>query len=207
MAKLCFGPVSLRSYFEDCLWKLYIYIYHWMLFVVFLMQLRVVIFLVNMIIALNLTLTEQIITDWNFEIWFHQIDGLVQDCSISIALAMEILQSCTKPSKYFVIQWMSWSKWGNNHIVLGIFLYAMNCIYIYIMYICVCCYSKISTYIMQIYLDVGAYFFPNWHIYINGLMQERHYFIEFPQCTWRDSLELHVELELTHGGRNRMILI
>ena len=26
------------------------------------------------------------------------IDGLVQDCSISIALAMEILQSCTKPS-------------------------------------------------------------------------------------------------------------
>ena len=25
-------------------------------------------------------------------------DGLVQDCSISIALAMEILQSCTKPS-------------------------------------------------------------------------------------------------------------
>ena len=29
--------------------------------------------------------------------WFH-IDGLVQDCSISSALAMEIQQSCTKPS-------------------------------------------------------------------------------------------------------------
>ena len=29
-----------------------------------------------------------------------QIDGLVQDCSISTALAIEILQSCTKPSKY-----------------------------------------------------------------------------------------------------------
>ena len=28
------------------------------------------------------------------------IDGLVQDCSISSALAMEILQSCTKPSMY-----------------------------------------------------------------------------------------------------------
>ena len=28
----------------------------------------------------------------------HDIDGLVQDCSISSALAMEILQSCTKPS-------------------------------------------------------------------------------------------------------------
>ena len=28
----------------------------------------------------------------------HDIDGLVLDCSISIALAMEILQSCTEPS-------------------------------------------------------------------------------------------------------------
>ena len=28
----------------------------------------------------------------------YYIDGLVQDCSISSALAMEILQSCTKPS-------------------------------------------------------------------------------------------------------------
>ena len=30
----------------------------------------------------------------------HYIDGLVQDCSIASALAMEILQSCTKPSIY-----------------------------------------------------------------------------------------------------------
>ena len=30
------------------------------------------------------------------------IDGLVQDCSISIANAMEILQSCTKPSASFI---------------------------------------------------------------------------------------------------------
>ena len=30
-----------------------------------------------------------------------QIDGLVQDCSISSANALEILQSCTKPSRYF----------------------------------------------------------------------------------------------------------
>ena len=28
----------------------------------------------------------------------HEIDGLVQDCNISIANALEILQSCTKPS-------------------------------------------------------------------------------------------------------------
>ena len=29
-----------------------------------------------------------------------QIDGLVRDCSNSSALAMELLQSCTKPSKW-----------------------------------------------------------------------------------------------------------
>ena len=32
------------------------------------------------------------------EITDHPIDRLVQDCSNSIALAMELLQSCTKPS-------------------------------------------------------------------------------------------------------------
>ena len=30
----------------------------------------------------------------------HDFDGLVQDCSNSSALAMELLQSCTKPSTY-----------------------------------------------------------------------------------------------------------
>ena len=30
----------------------------------------------------------------------HNIDGLVQDCSNSIANALEFLQSCTKPSIY-----------------------------------------------------------------------------------------------------------
>ena len=36
----------------------------------------------------------------------NQIDSLVQDCSNSSALAMELLQSCTKPSKYgiFIIK-------------------------------------------------------------------------------------------------------
>ena len=32
----------------------------------------------------------------------HNINGLVQDCCISSALAMEILQSCNKPSIYCV---------------------------------------------------------------------------------------------------------
>ena len=31
------------------------------------------------------------------------IDGLVQDCSNSIALAMELLQSCTEPSIYLMV--------------------------------------------------------------------------------------------------------
>ena len=33
----------------------------------------------------------------------HHIDGLVQDCSNSSALAMELLQSCTKPSIYSIV--------------------------------------------------------------------------------------------------------
>ena len=32
--------------------------------------------------------------------WYADIDSLVQDCSNSIALAMELLQSFAKPSKY-----------------------------------------------------------------------------------------------------------
>ena len=30
----------------------------------------------------------------------HYLDGLLQDCSITIADALEILQSCTEPSVY-----------------------------------------------------------------------------------------------------------
>ena len=40
---------------------------------------------------------------WLFMSLKH-IDGLMQDCSISSSLAMEILQSFTKPSIYFFIQ-------------------------------------------------------------------------------------------------------
>ena len=43
---------------------------------------------------------------------FHlQIDGLVQDCSISSVIAMEILQSCTEPLKYlFIENFVVWYK-------------------------------------------------------------------------------------------------
>ena len=37
------------------------------------------------------------------EFRFFYIDGLVQDCSVCIANALEILQSCTKPSIYFYV--------------------------------------------------------------------------------------------------------
>ena len=37
----------------------------------------------------------------NVDIQKQPIDGLVQDCSNSSALAMELLQSCTKPSHYY----------------------------------------------------------------------------------------------------------
>ena len=40
------------------------------------------------------------------------MDGLVQDCSISSVLAMELLQSCTKPSIWH------WYKIRDPHIPL-----------------------------------------------------------------------------------------
>ena len=36
------------------------------------------------------------------------IDGLVQDCSNSSALAMELLQSCTKPSEWYFQKYTAW---------------------------------------------------------------------------------------------------
>ena len=39
----------------------------------------------------------------------HSMDGLVQDCNNSSALAMELLQSCTKPSVYSTnLPWIKW---------------------------------------------------------------------------------------------------
>ena len=44
------------------------------------------------------------------------IDGLVQDCSNSIANAMELLQSCTKPSIYIFIRFASPIHLCNNWV-------------------------------------------------------------------------------------------
>ena len=44
-----------------------------------------------------------VVIDWSFHrLSASQIDGLVQECSISSALAIEILQYCTKPSRWWL---------------------------------------------------------------------------------------------------------
>ena len=43
------------------------------------------------------------------------IDGLVQDCCNSSALAMELLQSCTKPSMgWIMLNKIQTSEWHKN---------------------------------------------------------------------------------------------
>ena len=65
------------------------------------------------------------------------IDGLVPDCSKSSALAMELLQSCTKPSvsscvqyQYFIIVYASLRK---NLDFIGFYLFIILVIYAYSM--------------------------------------------------------------------------
>ena len=51
----------------------------------------------------------------------HNVIGLVQDCSISIANALEILQSCTKPSMWSICLYsaglLCWC-WSNHKICM-----------------------------------------------------------------------------------------
>ena len=66
----------------------------------------------------------------------NKIDGLVQDCSNSIASALELLQSCTKPSKLSITwcvsnirQWWlpkvnSWLVWRGTWI-FGLFVWPL----------------------------------------------------------------------------------
>ena len=57
------------------------------------------------------------------QIWTNNhIDGLVQDCSNSIANAQELLQSCTKPPIYSLFvngtrinRWIPKSQWEYMH--------------------------------------------------------------------------------------------
>ena len=51
---------------------------------------------------------------------YMHIDGSIQDCSISIANALEILQSCSKPSIYFMIFYPGgcWWQWREDDLLL-----------------------------------------------------------------------------------------
>ena len=40
----------------------------------------------------------------------NHIDAFMQDCSISIATALEILQSCSKPSIYYYLLWLTGNR-------------------------------------------------------------------------------------------------
>ena len=57
---------------------------------------------------------------------------LAQDCSNSSALALELLQSCTKPSKYsYVIKCWFWFQYGLQYqILLKSYLLYFNNTYI-----------------------------------------------------------------------------
>ena len=49
----------------------------------------------------------------HLKVLIHHVDGLVQDCSNSIANALELLQSCTKP--FDVISMVaSYATWGKE---------------------------------------------------------------------------------------------
>ena len=43
----------------------------------------------------------------------HYLNGLVQDCSNSIANALELLQSCIKPSVWLTVNKILWNTFEN----------------------------------------------------------------------------------------------
>ena len=54
---------------------------------------------------------------WKHHVAIHEegyVDGLVQDCSNSIANALELLQSCTKSSMYCLSK--TWKRLGMKHL-------------------------------------------------------------------------------------------
>ena len=70
----------------------------------------------------------------SFDLWWRYVDGLVQDSSISIANAMEILKSCTKPSMYALhcqVSVWPWTRspliiWASSHMMWAPLLRSMR---------------------------------------------------------------------------------
>ena len=58
----------------------------------------------------------QDINHWNVLVCYAYIDGLAQDCSNSSALPMGLLQSCDKPSIWFLPYLL-----GTNELIIGIY--------------------------------------------------------------------------------------
>ena len=59
------------------------------------------------------------ISQIGLDITIAYIDGLVQDCCISIANALEILQSCTKPSIFLWGQFLPLCQWMCHWNIFG----------------------------------------------------------------------------------------
>ena len=91
-----------------------------------------------------------------------QIDGSVQDCGISSAIAMEIPQSCTKPSIYV----------GRNVIIKKTLKYTVHVLCVIILfyhvtkwfyrYVCIICYSSTQIIIKIVYF-VRIFVHVSWH--------------------------------------------
>ena len=98
-----------------------------------------------------------------------QIDGLVQDCSNSSANALELLQSCTKPSKLCHHAGYIYSLFQKRHktSVLAMELHLF-------------CIKPLTCQLTRLPSK-----FRGGLAKINGLMQERHNFIA-------NALELHI---------------
>ena len=65
-------------------------------------------------ISLWMKFIRYIVTPSYFTEFASYFDGLVQDCSISIANARKILQSCTKPSIHITV--LVWPMWLNIYL-------------------------------------------------------------------------------------------
>ena len=95
---------------------------------------------------------------WDYRDWYghiHHIDGLVQDCSNSSALAMELLQSCTKPSI-----WFDCDCYNNQNkqrapkcISYEIILVQLKCLFFWVK-TCHIRHYRVSLYILPVYLNI-----------------------------------------------------
>ena len=67
------------------------------------------------------------ITGYWWDYWYMYIDGLVQDCSNSIALPMELLKSYTKPSIYYkIFRYFNYFLSPRNRFLFCVWVYNIS---------------------------------------------------------------------------------